>query len=68
MSDPRLKQWRQEAEREKHWFSIGSIVRGRLSGYTYIITDTINGLPVATRTISITWPDDWDLISEPEED
>lgn len=58
--------WNCDFELKKLLFSIGSVVLCKKSKLSYIITNTINGIPVATRTISIKNRNDWELISSEE--
>jgi len=41
----------------------GDIVRGKLSGYGYIVTANYGERVTAVRTVDITNPDEWDIIT-----
>lgn len=45
---------------------IGDIVRGRMSGDAFMITkvNNIEGTRIAMRMVTLTQPDEWDLISK----
>ena len=49
-------------------FQIGAVVLNKLNNQTYVITNTVNGVPIATRTISIYNPAEWEIIAEPKEE
>ena len=49
-----------------NFFSIGSIVLHKPTNQTYVITNTIKGEAVATRTITMSNLSDWELISGEE--
>lgn len=41
---------------------VGDIVRGRVSGVSYVVTGNYGGRVTAVRTAEITNPDEWELI------
>ena len=49
-------------------FQIGTVVLNKLNNQTYVITNTVGGTPVATRTISIFNTVEWKIIAEPKEE
>lgn len=44
----------------------GTIVRGKSSGLSYVVTGNYGGRATAVRTVDLTNPDEWDVIPPPE--
>lgn len=42
----------------------GDIVRGKLSGYAFVVTENEGDKIVAVRTMEIYNPNEWDLVSD----
>lgn len=45
----------------------GDIVRGKLSGNSYVITANYGDYVIGVRTIHISHPEEWDVVKGPEE-